>query len=76
MPASHPLRDRRRDRPVVVSDRVERWRAGRADALRDHLSRVNEILQPYGKRLMFWGDIAVRYPELLRILPKTMIANA
>jgi hypothetical protein len=42
----------------------------------DHLRRVNEIMQPYGKRLMFWGDIAIRYPELLRILPKTMIANA
>jgi hypothetical protein len=40
----------------------------------DHLRKVNEIMQPYGKRLMFWGDIAIRYPELLPTLPKTMIA--
>ncbi len=42
----------------------------------DHLRKVNEIMQPYGKRLMFWGDIAIRYPELLPTLPKTMIAVA
>jgi hexosaminidase len=42
----------------------------------DHLRKVNEIMQPSGKRLVFWGDIAIRYPELLRSLPKTMIADA
>ncbi len=42
----------------------------------DHLRKVNEIMQPYGKRLLFWGDIAIRYPELLKSLPKTMIADA
>jgi hexosaminidase len=31
-------------------------------------------MQPYHKQLMFWGDIAVKYPELLSILPKDMIA--
>ena len=40
----------------------------------EHLKRVSEIMQPYHKRLLFWGDIAVRYPELLNILPKDMIA--
>lgn len=40
----------------------------------EHLKRVSEIMQPYHKRLLFWGDIAVRYPELLDILPKDMIA--
>ncbi len=40
----------------------------------EHLKRVAEILKPYQKRLLFWGDIAVRYPELLSILPKEMIA--
>jgi len=40
----------------------------------EHLQKVFEILQPYHKELMFWGDIAVKYPELLSILPKQMIA--
>jgi hexosaminidase len=40
----------------------------------EHLQKVFEIMQPYHKQLMFWGDIAVKYPELLNILPKDMIA--
>lgn len=42
----------------------------------DHLKRVSEIMKPYNKRLMFWGDIAMRYPELLSSLPKDVIAVA
>jgi len=42
----------------------------------EHLKRVAEIMKPYNKRLMFWGDIAIRYPELLQILPKDVIAVA
>jgi hexosaminidase len=40
----------------------------------DHLQQIFEIMRPYHKQLMFWGDIAVKYPELLTILPKDMIA--
>ncbi len=40
----------------------------------EHLQKVFEIMQPYHKQLMFWGDIAVKYPELLTILPKDMVA--
>jgi hypothetical protein len=40
----------------------------------EHMQKVSAILQPYHKQLMFWGDIAVKYPELLGILPKDMIA--
>jgi hypothetical protein len=40
----------------------------------EHLQKVHEILQPYHKQLMFWGDIAVKYPELLTVLPKDIIA--
>jgi hexosaminidase len=40
----------------------------------EHLQKVFEIMKPYHKELMFWGDIAVKYPELLSILPKDMIA--
>ena len=42
----------------------------------EHLKRVTEIMKPYNKRLMFWGDVAIRYPELLQILPKDVIAVA
>jgi hexosaminidase len=42
----------------------------------EHLKRVAEIMKPYHKRLMFWGDIAMKYPELLGILPKDVIAVA
>jgi hexosaminidase len=40
----------------------------------EHLQKVFEIMRPFHKQLMFWGDIAVKYPELLTILPKDMIA--
>jgi hexosaminidase len=40
----------------------------------DHIKKVSEIMQPYHKQLMFWGDIAVKYPELLTTIPKDMIA--
>ncbi|MFZ0773084.1 MAG: beta-N-acetylhexosaminidase [Candidatus Sulfotelmatobacter sp.] len=40
----------------------------------EHMQKVSGILQPYHKELMFWGDIALKYPQLLSILPKDMIA--
>ena len=40
----------------------------------EHMQKVSSILEPYHKQLMFWGDIAVKYPQLLSILPKDMIA--
>ncbi|HWR14550.1 MAG TPA: beta-N-acetylhexosaminidase [Terriglobales bacterium] len=42
----------------------------------EHLQKVAEMMKPYNKRLMFWGDIAMHYPELLKILPKDVIAVA
>ncbi len=40
----------------------------------EHLKRVAEMMAPHGKQLLFWHDIAVKYPELLDILPKEMVA--
>jgi hypothetical protein len=40
----------------------------------EHMQKVSGILQPYHKQLMFWGDIALKYPQFLSILPKDMIA--
>lgn len=42
----------------------------------DFLARITTILKPLDKRIMFWGDIAMKYPELLNILPKDVIAVA
>lgn len=39
----------------------------------DHLNRVREILKPYNRRLMFWGDIALHHPDLIGNVPKDMI---
>lgn len=39
----------------------------------EHLNRVREVLNPYGRRLMFWGDIALNHPDLIGSVPKDMI---
>ncbi|MDT7602684.1 MAG: hexosaminidase [Acidobacteriota bacterium] len=39
----------------------------------EHLRRVQEILNPYNRRLMFWGDIALNHPDLIGNVPKEMI---
>src|SRR5207245_11715788 len=30
----------------------------------EHLNRVREVLKPYQRRLMFWGDIELHHPDL------------
>jgi len=39
----------------------------------EHLNHVREILKPYNRRLMFWGDIALHHPDLIGNVPKDMI---
>src|SRR6266404_1582423 len=39
----------------------------------EHLNRVRDLLKPYNRRLMFWGDIALHHPELIGSIPKDMI---
>ncbi|HEY0081731.1 MAG TPA: beta-N-acetylhexosaminidase, partial [Pyrinomonadaceae bacterium] len=39
----------------------------------EYLRRVRELLQPYNRRLMFWGDIALNHPELIGSIPKDLI---
>ena len=40
----------------------------------EHLNRVRDLLKPYHRRLMFWGDIALHHPDLIGNVPKDMIA--
>jgi hypothetical protein len=39
----------------------------------EHLNKVREVLKPYNRRLMFWGDIALNHPDLIGSIPKDMI---
>ncbi|HEY3104027.1 MAG TPA: glycoside hydrolase family 20 zincin-like fold domain-containing protein [Pyrinomonadaceae bacterium] len=39
----------------------------------EHLNRVRDVLKPYNRQLMFWGDIALHHPELIGNIPKDMI---
>src|ERR1051325_5089861 len=38
-----------------------------------HLNRVRDLLKPYNRRLMFWGDIALHHPDLIGNIPQDMI---
>jgi hexosaminidase len=39
----------------------------------EHLNRVRDLLKPYNRKLMFWGDIALHHPDLINQIPKDMI---
>jgi hexosaminidase len=39
----------------------------------EHLNRVRDLLKPYNRKLMFWGDIALNHPALIGQIPKDMI---
>ena len=40
----------------------------------DFLKRIHQEVSSRGKRTMFWGDIILRYPELIKKLPRDAIA--
>ncbi len=39
----------------------------------EDLMRVHDLLRGYNKQPIFWGDIALQYPELIKTLPKDLI---
>ena len=41
-----------------------------------HVNRVNRMLRPYRKRVMMWGDIADKHPEILEHLDKDIFLIA
>lgn len=49
---------------------------GLGKAYMDFLTQIYKTLQPLHKRLLFWGDIAMNDPDLVKTLPKDMIAVA
>jgi hypothetical protein len=38
-----------------------------------HINRVRDILKPFNRRLMMWGDIALSHPGLIGEIPKEMV---
>jgi hexosaminidase len=39
----------------------------------DNLAKVASLVHGYGKEVMFWGDIAVKHPEMIRHLPRDLV---
>jgi hexosaminidase len=40
----------------------------------DFLKKIHREVSARGKRMMFWGDIILKYPKLIRELPEDLIA--
>lgn len=40
----------------------------------DFLLKIHELARSHGRRMMFWGDIIMQHPELIRELPPDVIA--
>lgn len=54
--------------------RAEVQQKGLSVVYLDFMTKIHATLAPYHKRLLFWGDIAMKSPELVGTLPKDMIA--
>jgi hypothetical protein len=38
-----------------------------------HILRVQELLKKYDKRMMMWGDIIIKHPDKLNLIPKDVV---
>ncbi len=38
-----------------------------------HINKIDQLIKPYGKRIMMWGDIAVNNPGIIEKLPRDLI---
>lgn len=39
----------------------------------NHINRIDQLLKPYNKRIMMWGDIAVNNPAIISQLPEDLV---
>jgi len=49
-------------------------RRGKGRVYADFLSQIEREVSKRGRRMMFWGDIILHHPELIRKLPRRVIA--
>jgi hexosaminidase len=49
-------------------------RLGQGKVYLDFLKKIHREVSTRGQTMMFWGDIILKYPELIRALPKDTIA--
>ncbi len=49
-------------------------RLGKGRVYLDFLKKIHREVSKRGKRMMFWGDIILKYPKLIRELPHDLIA--
>jgi hypothetical protein len=49
-------------------------RKGKGRVYLDFLKKIRRAVSARGRKMMFWGDIVLRYTELIRELPKDLIA--
>jgi hexosaminidase len=50
--------------------------AGIGTVYLDFLKQIEAALRPTGKRFLFWGDVAMNHPDLVKTLPKSLIPVA
>lgn len=56
---------------------AERVRAeGIGPVYLDFLKQIEAALRPTGKRFLFWGDVAMNSPDLVKTLPKSLVPVA
>ena len=49
-------------------------RKGKGRVYLDFLKQIHREVSKHGRRMMFWGDIILHHPDLIRELPKDVIA--
>ncbi|MEY4385576.1 MAG: hypothetical protein RLY20_859 [Verrucomicrobiota bacterium] len=49
-------------------------RRGKGRVYLDFVKRIHREVKQRGKRMMFWGDIILNHPELIKQLPRDLIA--
>lgn len=49
---------------------------GKGRVYLDFLTKIHGLLKERGKKMMFWGDIILKFPELIPELPKDAVALA
>jgi len=49
-------------------------RKGNGQVYLDFLKQIHHEVSQRGKTMMFWGDIILKYPQLIKFLPKEVVA--